>query len=87
VFGPARRKKFGRGLTKKKLIDVCYHLLSIIDHACFQMKLDQIKQKNVELEAENRSIRESKVRMQLRVEQEEEVLVLHKFVWKNKFPF
>ena len=35
--------------------------------------MEQLKQKNSELELENRSIRESKVRMQVRVEQEEEV--------------
>lgn len=38
------------------------------------MKIEQLKAKLTELELENRSIRESKVRMQVRVEQEEEYI-------------
>lgn len=50
----------------------CLDLLAVKNAA--EIKIEQLRHKVAELEMENRHIRESKVRMQLRVEQEEEYI-------------
>lgn len=69
-------------LAVKNAAEVLFHSSSLLFQIYFylhylwylvQIKIEQLRHKVAELEMENRHIRESKVRMQLRVEQEEEV--------------